>query len=140
MALNACEPSGKSQVSSARRFTPMRPAKTSRVRFKRRMASRRNTCCETDMGAILIYIRRAYILFMITTVDESFLLSPTKYNTKKWHLKRCHFCRDAVNAYCVAPFAPAGGAPAIARSEEHTSELQTLMSISYAVFCLKKKK
>src|SRR3546814_1452228 len=25
------------------------------------------------------------------------------------------------------------------RSEEHTSELQTLMSISYAVFCLKKK-
>src|SRR3546814_5682478 len=26
------------------------------------------------------------------------------------------------------------------RSEEHTSELQSLMSISYAVFCLKKKK
>src|SRR3546814_6697837 len=25
------------------------------------------------------------------------------------------------------------------RSEEHTSELQSLMSISYAVFCLKKK-
>src|SRR3546814_8671146 len=28
--------------------------------------------------------------------------------------------------------------PAIARSEEHTSELQSLMRISYAVFCLKK--
>src|SRR3546814_7030376 len=28
----------------------------------------------------------------------------------------------------------------IQRSEEHTSELQTLMRISYAVFCLKKKK
>src|SRR3546814_3566031 len=28
---------------------------------------------------------------------------------------------------------------AIARSEEHTSELQSLMRISYAVFCLKKK-
>src|SRR3546814_3887126 len=28
----------------------------------------------------------------------------------------------------------------IARSEEHTSELQSLMSISYAVFCLKKKR
>src|SRR3546814_8625373 len=26
------------------------------------------------------------------------------------------------------------------RSEEHTSELQSLMSISYAVFCLKKKR
>src|SRR3546814_10761963 len=29
---------------------------------------------------------------------------------------------------------------AAARSEEHTSELQSLMRISYAVFCLKKKK
>src|SRR3546814_10774856 len=29
---------------------------------------------------------------------------------------------------------------ALARSEEHTSELQSLMRISYAVFCLKKKK
>src|SRR3546814_6651934 len=28
----------------------------------------------------------------------------------------------------------------VGRSEEHTSELQSLMSISYAVFCLKKKK
>src|SRR3546814_9016771 len=31
-------------------------------------------------------------------------------------------------------------APDPARSEEHTSELQSLMRISYAVFCLKKKK
>src|SRR3546814_5176645 len=31
-------------------------------------------------------------------------------------------------------------AGAIPRSEEHTSELQSLMRISYAVFCLKKKK
>src|SRR3546814_8043092 len=33
----------------------------------------------------------------------------------------------------VEPFAPA-----LLRSEEHTSELQSLMRISYAVFCLKK--
>src|SRR3546814_1903298 len=35
-----------------------------------------------------------------------------------------------------------GGRPACQhdRSEEHTSELQSLMRISYAVFCLKKKK
>src|SRR3546814_5878508 len=30
--------------------------------------------------------------------------------------------------------------PGAGRSEEHTSELQSLMRISYAVFCLKKKK
>src|SRR3546814_7166892 len=35
--------------------------------------------------------------------------------------------------YCGFPCAGRG------RSEEHTSELQSLMRISYAVFCLKKK-
>src|SRR3546814_2555291 len=46
----------------------------------------------------------------------------------------------------LAPQAGAadGGAgqaePSHGRSEEHTSELQSLMRISYAVFCLKKKK
>src|SRR3546814_8908352 len=33
-----------------------------------------------------------------------------------------------------------GGVSEGLRSEEHTSELQSLMRISYAVFCLKKKK
>src|SRR3546814_4300135 len=33
-----------------------------------------------------------------------------------------------------------GGQQLAQRSEEHTSELQSLMRISYAVFCLKKKK
>src|SRR3546814_1440858 len=35
---------------------------------------------------------------------------------------------------------PASGAHPSVRSEEHTSELQSLMRNSYAVFCLKKKK
>src|SRR3546814_4389867 len=38
--------------------------------------------------------------------------------------------RQLLHAYLGFPF----------RSEEHTSELQSLMRISYAVFCLKKKK
>src|SRR3546814_8714243 len=36
--------------------------------------------------------------------------------------------------------AQAGGSVLVERSEEHTSELQSLMRTSYAVFCLKKKK
>src|SRR3546814_5024242 len=36
------------------------------------------------------------------------------------------------------PLSPS--ARSVMRSEEHTSELQSLMRISYAVFCLKKKK
>src|SRR3546814_1713335 len=43
----------------------------------------------------------------------------------------------------VRPHSRLGGltpAEIAARSEEHTSELQSLMRISYAVFCLKKKR
>src|SRR3546814_6827904 len=46
----------------------------------------------------------------------------------------CHPCRASA-AGC--PWAPASRRPS--RSEEHTSELQSLMRISYAVFCLKKQ-
>src|SRR3546814_2230751 len=44
------------------------------------------------------------------------------------------FSHDAVAEVAVI------GVPDERRSEEHTSELQSLMRISYAVFCLKKKK
>src|SRR3546814_4053738 len=43
---------------------------------------------------------------------------------------------DKAGEILVQPLRRAGEA---ARSEEHTSELQSLMRISYAVFCLKKK-
>src|SRR3546814_2003362 len=43
---------------------------------------------------------------------------------------------DGVSAGLDA--ASTGGASSRPRSEEHTSELQSLMRISYAVFCLKK--
>src|SRR3546814_10568623 len=38
------------------------------------------------------------------------------------------------------PIIGSGGGDRQGRSEEHTSELQSLMRISYAVFCLKQKK
>src|SRR3546814_3227908 len=40
---------------------------------------------------------------------------------------------------CGLPLPPGYDDDATLRSEEHTSELQSLMRISYAVFCLKKK-
>src|SRR3546814_8561728 len=53
----------------------------------------------------------------------------------------------AADARLVIPIRPglrsvnvATAAAMVLRSEEHTSELQSLMRISYAVFCLKKKK
>src|SRR3546814_4371303 len=54
---------------------------------------------------------------------------------------------DTSSVYGTTPIAQYHGlhasdfitTPATIRSEEHTSELQSLMRISYAVFCLKKK-
>src|SRR3546814_8349337 len=44
----------------------------------------------------------------------------------------------AAHAASILPSCQSGWASS--RSEEHTSELQSLMRISYAIFCLKKKK
>src|SRR3546814_1341470 len=53
-------------------------------------------------------------------------------------LRHCHCNASTLKAKPAHPVAVA--ACIIGRSEEHTSELQSLMRISYAVFCLKKKK
>src|SRR3546814_10242207 len=68
--------------------------------------------------------RRAVRAFLPRPVDRALIeraitiaaTAPSSYNTQPWTL---HI--------------------ASGRSEEHTSELQSLMRISYAVFCLKKK-
>src|SRR3546814_9672236 len=55
-------------------------------------------------------------------------------------------CRSRCVAASTRPWAPSAtcrtSTPGrwLRRSEDHTSELQSLMRISYAVFCLKKKK
>src|SRR3546814_1353049 len=50
-----------------------------------------------------------------------------------------HLHEDAAPGYYRVRLNPDGAQPVDVRSEEHTSELQSLMRISYAVFCLKKK-
>src|SRR3546814_5204851 len=57
--------------------------------------------------------------------------------------RRCTFNLREVKYDYPAELVPKGETPAShlrKRSEEHTSELQSLMRISYAVFCLKKTK
>src|SRR3546814_7637154 len=50
------------------------------------------------------------------------------------------FCLVWVSRFALAWSYGHCGGGGVRRSEEHTSELQSLMRISYAVFCLKKKK
>src|SRR3546814_8359976 len=47
---------------------------------------------------------------------------------------------DALPTALVKPFSGSAARAMLIRSEEHTSELQSLMRISYAVFCLTKQK
>src|SRR3546814_3747687 len=53
---------------------------------------------------------------------------------------RLHRRRNRPDISLWRPLAAREPANGRRRSEEHTSELQSLMRISYAVFCLKKKK
>src|SRR3546814_5172471 len=49
-------------------------------------------------------------------------------------------CQDGNRRTTVQHVDQTAEQAAVLRSEEHTSELQSLMRISYAAFCLKKKK
>src|SRR3546814_10075633 len=55
---------------------------------------------------------------------------------RRQRMRACRLAGSAAHSRRSAHWMPAGPL----RSEEHTSELQSLMRISYAVFCLKKKK
>src|SRR3546814_6062102 len=72
---------------------------------------------------------RTDTLFPYTTLfrsKQSRSLAPSivRWRHRNWRIMFSACCRQGLGM----------------RSEEHTSELQSLMRISYAVFCLKKKK
>src|SRR3546814_8375439 len=75
--------------------------------------------------------------------DEATAIELTRLGCSKgqgWHFGRAASAADtdrllAERGLLRAPMVP----PVGPRSEEHTFELQSLMRISYAVFCLKKK-
>src|SRR3546814_1293145 len=81
---------------------------------------------------------RTDTLFPYTTLFRSVCLSDPAHVTL-WR-------SDATKPVILTVTRPSDGATRTVewasgeRSEEHTSELQSLMRISYAVFCLKKKK
>src|SRR3546814_13039154 len=91
-----------------------------------------------------------YTLFPYTTLFRSFELTArsgpiTGRNGQAYFQVRFRYPRDdadraaRLRAAQIAMQAAALEGRAV-RSEEHTSELQSLMRTSYAVFCLKKKK
>src|SRR3546814_6358271 len=85
---------------------------------------------------------RTDTLFPYTTLfrsDEAFPAYHFSETDALERISRTGLGMTAATSRTESPDSFSGGNSA-SRSEEHTSELQSLMRISYAVFCLKKKK
>src|SRR3546814_10254524 len=72
------------------------------------------------------------------TQNRASLIDRLQPGVKRHNVGRPHRTCSNTQAYCAERCIERSGRRS--RSEEHTSELQSLMRISYAVFCLKKKK
>src|SRR3546814_7839884 len=86
---------------------------------------------------------RTDTLFPYTTLFRSRRKPPVRQITSLFNAKGLGFVPKGMGrtaAMKTAPCRHRAGTARSCRSEEHTSELQSLMRISYAVFCLKKKK
>src|SRR3546814_5447949 len=87
------------------------------------------------LAAIAVFLGHVYPIFLgfkggkgvATALGVLFALQP-------W------LALATVGTWMILAYASRYSSLASIRSEEHTSELQSLMRISYAVFCLKKKK
>src|SRR3546814_1090655 len=86
---------------------------------------------------------RTDTLFPYTTLFRS---AAAHARRDEAHMRAVQRLFDLANAFLgrrapdLGPRPRAQALGDLGRSEEHTSELQSLMRISYAVFCLKKKK
>src|SRR3546814_5560067 len=92
--------------------------------------------CSSDLGTIDSDYRGELKIIMINHGNESF---PIKRGDRVAQIvpaavQRARFAEVEELDETVR------GVGGFGRSEEHTSELQSLMRISYAVFCLKKKR
>src|SRR3546814_17915370 len=116
--------------------------------------------CETYTFTIVVYVffflmrrrpprsTRTYTLFPYTTLFRSSTNMPVQRGPLRGLSYGLAVLMIGVALGCIAGRETVDGVQDIAwlpghppfRSEEHTSELQSLMRISYAVFCLKKKK
>src|SRR3546814_9675789 len=96
--------------------------------YEMRISDWSSDVCSSDLNAAVARHRaRLQIDGRILGVERVAAGGPHRDRPVERHLFRVH----------VVPAAGRGGLRG--RSEEHTSELQSLMRISYAVFCLKKK-
>src|SRR3546814_1724138 len=105
-------------------------------KIEHRVAARR--CGRENEARKELRIRRLTGLIQGRNL-ERFAPARFEINAVRWRIDDTNLGRrHLVDTSMI--FEPKGSDELKFRSEEHTSELQSLMRISYAVFCLKKKK
>src|SRR3546814_4723372 len=102
------------------------------------------------MADIVVALVAGLPAYVIVKILNPGFFAREDMKTPVWTALAALIVNIAINLYVVSRYGIVGlaGATAVSaslnclllRSEEHTSELQSLMRISYAVFCLKKKK
>src|SRR3546814_7965168 len=99
----------------------------------------RNRCLLLFAGLLSVYM-----VFHSCQNEQAIRTAQYTVNGKKVYTTHCQNCHGAKGEGLGALYPPLTDSTFLTthrvRSEEHTSELQSLMRISYAVFCLKKKK
>src|SRR3546814_6389511 len=108
--------------------------------------------CSDVCSSDLFFFSRAFellrqekpeIISILSYADPMRRIGPAGDVIMPGHVGRAYQCFGAAYRGRTKPrseMATPDGQIFSERSEEHTSELQSLMRISYAVFCLKKKK
>src|SRR3546814_4142179 len=101
----------------------------SRLGLARLRSGRSNTQCETGLNDTTTSVVREGMRLPVTSRNGT----PAQ---RQLSIQALRATKVSTSLSWVKPLT----ASPSTRSEEHTSELQSLMRISYAVFCLKKKK
>src|SRR3546814_2861600 len=87
-----------------------------------------------------IIVRRDHVALTIAAVDPHMLHALRQREDVERTRRRHEHLGRILGIEPALDGVAANRDPSLGRSEEHTSELQSLMRNSYAVFCLKKKK
>src|SRR3546814_8643565 len=115
---------------AARSARPARSAKSSRLR---------SSSCYSGTRSEMPIRKRSFVrTYSRLNPFRSAICLPAAYCRGCFWWRCTSFIRRSSRG--CAPTPPRRSPATNDRSEEHTSELQSLMRISYAVFCLKKKK
>src|SRR3546814_1197819 len=102
--------------------------------YEMRMSDWSSDVCSSDLVELLVRNERPHVVALVEARTDLDLLRAIRNRSEYLVERRLVYIETGASRADLTLIVEN------ARSEEHTSELQSLMRISYAVFCLKKNK